>query len=89
MDTKGYKWLYINGDIDIVLGIGEIDWVGQGFTVRGIRWAVSHGYQSITANPSFLQSLFPIENEEVFNQTVGQYLSEFGDDVRILTQEER
>lgn len=86
MDTKGYKWIYIKGDIDLLLGMGDINWEAEGFTIRGIRWATSRGYQIPLSTE--LHTLFPIENWELFEMVLLPAVEAEPEYYQILTQEE-
>lgn len=82
-----FNWAYIEGDLDVVFGYGSIDWAGMGFTIPGIRWAVANQYQLPNAEGTMI-SLFPIENEELFNERMGQVFSGKSSKYRIVDQAE-
>lgn len=75
MDFSKNRWLYIVGDVDILLDDGfGIHWYDIGFSIKGIRWACSNGYQSVV--DGVLHTLYPIENDEKFNKFVGYKITE-------------
>lgn len=82
-----FNWAYIEGDLDVVLGYSSIDWEGFGFTIRGIRWAVQNQYQLPNEDGTMI-SLFPIENEGLFNERLGTVFSGKSSKYRIVNQAE-
>lgn len=87
-DTElNFNWAYIEGDLDVVLGYGSIDWESFGFTVPGIRWAVANRYQLSNAEGTMI-SLFPIENEELFNARLGTIFDGRSNKYKVVTQAE-
>ena len=71
------NWLYIEGNLGMVFGnqSGGVNWEGYGFSVAGVGWAVANGYQKTNEN-GVMVSLFPIEDEEIFRQSVGVFLDQ-------------
>lgn len=70
-EKLNYNWLYIEGNLP--------DWLSPayeaiGFTQEGIAWAVQQKYQLPDAN-KVMVSMFPIEDMELFSETVGQLLA--------------
>lgn len=82
-----FKWAYIEGDLDVVFGYSSIDWEGLGFTIPGIRWAVNNRYQLPNAEGTTI-SLFPIENEAIFNERLGAVFSGKSSKYRVVNQAE-
>lgn len=82
-----FNWAYIEGDLDVVFGYSSIDWEGFGFTIPGIRWAVANQYQLPNADGTMI-SLFPIENEALFNERLGTVFSGKSTKYRIVNQAE-
>ncbi len=64
------KWLYIEGDLPDWLASG---YEAVGFTREGIGWAVQNLYQ-LPNEDGVTVSMFPLEDEECFVQTIGPEL---------------
>jgi len=71
-----FEWLYVEGNLDILCdSTGAINWDAYGFTVPAIRWAVANGYQKPNENGTMI-SMFPIENKELFDKTLGAVIAQ-------------
>lgn len=68
-----FKWFYCEGNLPNLLK--SIGWEGCGFSMEGIAWVVANGYQLNNEN-GVLVSMFPIEDEVLFDQTLGAYLTQ-------------
>lgn len=77
-----FKWFYCEGDLpDILTGIG---WDGCGFSRAGVAWSVANSYQ-LNNKDGVMVSLFPIEDEASFSQTIGAYIAQL-DQLRSRTK---
>lgn len=71
-EGMNFKWFYCEGDLPEILT--SIGWEGCGFSRVAVAWAVANSYQ-LNNEDGALVSMFPIEDEASFGQTVGAYLA--------------
>ena len=76
-DGMNFNWFYCEGNLTPLMSGGQIPWEAYGFRSAGITWAVANRYQLPNADGVTI-SMFPIENEELFEQTVGQLIAQVG-----------
>lgn len=72
-EEMNFKWFYCEGDMPEILT--WIGWEGCGFSRAAVAWAVANSYQ-LNNEEGALVSMFPIEDEVLFSQTVGAYLAQ-------------
>jgi hypothetical protein len=74
-DGMNFNWFYCEGDLTPLVSGGQIPWEAYGFSSAGVTWAVANRYQ-LPNGDGVTVSMFPIENEVLFHQTVGQLITQ-------------